>query len=404
MFDSPVPKMSRVTDNGNDKCGNGCARRVTLSPPHPVSEQDTTQALSEDQEQLESQRQSLGVQDKDSFHSPTISSSHNKIHEDGDNQDNDDDGGGGKKSTGDSTATDNKDMDDEEWIYDEFASNLDDDDDDDYYDQEALDDDSICLDDYAGDYDAEAESFSYNDTTIDWTKYIMPLSACATAKSIILPYCKEAIDIVQRFFENPMGAYATALELRKILSNAGIYVIFDKTGLRIIKVGYTKNFLKRLSFYTKNGMDPSRFRVILDFDNTDQLVHDKMEDVYTRAKAELTGHPHLHPFQRFFFKQMFERGGDRMGGKRTFWLQLLESGYQDKWDLPAPMEFLMFKESILDRWYKDASDMARELLGLLAPVLNAAALEQNQQPVTTQMISSWPAAVRGFASTVVTNE
>jgi hypothetical protein len=161
---------------------------------------------------------------------------------------------------------------------------------------------------------------------------------------------------------------------RRAKTTAGIYVILDEHGC-IIKVGYNQNLMRRLQRYVEKGIAANRFHVILDLDNTDDVTNDALEELYNRVKQDLLACDELHPFQKYFFRVLFERHGERLGAKVTFVLQMLECGYQTLWGLPCLMEFLMFDKTVCNLWYQDTANWSRKLLALLPTAVRKAGLE-----------------------------
>lgn len=122
----------------------------------------------------------------------------------------------------------------------------------------------------------------------------------------------------ENFFRDTTGHFSKrgGLKKFKVATNCGLYAILDKYG-RVIKIGYTTNFRTRRNvFYVgKQGLDPSCFVVILDFDCTNQALNDRMEQLYQGMCQELAKDEALAPFQRLFFEALRERGGEEIGGK-----------------------------------------------------------------------------------------
>ena len=203
-------------------------------------------------------------------------------------------------------------------------------------------------------------------------------------------------------FRDPLRPIASQFNKIKVKWNCGVYAILHEDGRSLIKIGSTTRLWRRREYYLQQeNLDYCRFVVMVDFDNISIEVNDEFQSLYTEYVNEISTCTHLHPFQRFFFRQMFERGGDRLGGKRIVWLQLMESGFQSMYNLPSPQEFLMFDEKVVDSLYKLVHKESHAILGDLGRIME---MTRKDDPPGKQMflhaLCSWKPGFNGISSKI----
>jgi len=242
--------------------------------------------------------------------------------------------------------------------------------------------------DFAIDEDEE-EAFG---ESVDVDNIVVPHSVAAPymiksignplACQIMQPFQEESARITADLVENPesvLGQQAGQLKKRSITHNAGVYAILDQDD-KVVKIGYTKDFLNRRDVYhAKDGIHKDRFVIMFDLDSIDKNMNQQLCDLYGRAKQALLSSTELPAAMMNFYRQMFEQGGERMGGRSTFVLQTVESGQQGVYGLQdnpeSAQEYLAGCPEVENRWYQDSAWYARALFDAFPEPLRRAAKE-----------------------------
>ena len=216
-------------------------------------------------------------------------------------------------------------------------------------------------------------------------KFKMNIGANPVARALMEPSCEQAAEIVLGPSEDPIGDFVSQIPDQELTNRAGVYYLFDRQH-KLTKIGYTKNFQERFQQYQKLGFTKSQFKVALDFDMIDDDINDSLLKLYEEAKRLLLNCKDLHPCHLHFLRALFLHGGDQLGLKVTFMLQMIESGFQLKFGLPCPMEFLMWDEEVTELWYKVAAEIAWALYNLLPSAVREAG---QILKLLIAIISSW---------------
>ncbi|KAG7344000.1 hypothetical protein IV203_022008 [Nitzschia inconspicua] len=257
-----------------------------------------------------------------------------------------------------------------------------------------------------GDYEEEDESDEHNVTAYGHQlSDFRPIEIVgeSTARQIIKPYCVESATLIkeENFFESPFGKFAEQLRRRKITINRGVYCILSATGKSILKIGSTKNFRKRYNYFLKKyDMKEWRFFIMVDFNNTNETINERMNEIYAGMMTALAEASVLDPFQTFLVNTLMERGGDRLDTKETVWIQMIEIGLQYEFGVAVISEFAMFSRRVAQELYHTASTKAQQVMRHLSVLLSKA---RNGETIPLQELSSWMSGVKYLSSNVETS-
>lgn len=191
-------------------------------------------------------------------------------------------------------------------------------------------------------------------TSINYSEFIMSISSHKAARKIVKHYCESAIKLAmdENEFEDPMSDQKPHLKLEPITNGPALYLWFDQNG-NLKKAGSTSHFADRLKHYEENKENEEfmagKFVRVLDFDNVSLHFYEKLDENYNAMMNELRTCKELHPCQRSLFEALHCYAGENLGPKKSIMLQMMEFGLQIHYELPAPVEFLMFDEKVIER-------------------------------------------------------
>ena len=146
----------------------------------------------------------------------------------------------------------------------------------------------------------------------DWKLFCMIFEGSRKAKRIAWRHCKIIVKLTTRMneYENPLSSAAKELLKRGLTNVAVIYVVLNDDGTKILKVGCTNHFKKRLEYYKKkekDNYDDANYVVILDLDNVTKAFYRELEKIHNEMIQELSTTEELSPipplYQKFWQEQ-----------------------------------------------------------------------------------------------------
>jgi hypothetical protein len=161
----------------------------------------------------------------------------------------------------------------------------------------------------------------------------------------------------------------------------------------IIKIGYTRDSQVRRGVYEDSDLvEVLGFKMLFNINTMDELAEERLQILYDDLMTKLQASPStLHPSQHFLFKLIRERHGERLGLKKTIFLQLIETGSQKKCNLSSPQEWLMCDEPACDWLYQQAEEKARTFFDELKDFFDLVGHEN----LWLEAMASWPTGYSG---------
>jgi len=222
-------------------------------------------------------------------------------------------------------------------------------------------------------------------------------NARAEAKDFIIQAAQAVVD--HGFFEDPDGVFANDLVPLVPTNTCGIYGKYSDEEL-LQKIGSTGNFVKRFPYY--KNLQPDQLRILFNLDMADEALDSDLNKFYNSMINKLIASKKLHRFQQDMLKSIRDRGGGCLGLKEEIVLQMIESGFQLQKGLPSPQEFLVFDDTVHDRWYDLARANSDNLLVHLSDILDWG--KANGYKIYLWAVASWATAYMPLSSKVETDK
>lgn len=130
------------------------------------------------------------------------------------------------------------------------------------------------------------------------------------------------------------------------------------------------------------------FHMIYNINVIDEETETAMQELYNSLMEKLKTDATLHPFQRFLFRLIRDRGGGCLGRlKKTTFLQMVESSTQKHYKLLSCQEWLMFDEDATNWLFSQATKVADKFVEQMGDIIR---YHKAGGKVRQNATSSWP--------------